>query len=114
MAKYFNTAFSLSMVKSPCDLHVDELSEAEATEWLGQSDVNNVANPNHANTLAAVSQRLDVDVRGAAGGRVLLSSGDQILVAQVSFPPSVPRETTEYTDEQLDLGRFSFVLVNVS
>lgn len=111
--RFFNTAFSLSMVTYPCTMQVVELSKTEATVWLGQSGVKNVANPGHANTLAAVSQRLGVDVRSSAGGRVSLASGDQCLVAQVSFPPSVPRETTEYTDEQLALGKFSFLLVTV-
>lgn len=113
MAKYFNTAFSLSMVAAPFQISGRELTEAEAAEWLRQPDVQNIANPSHANTLAAVSQKLEVDVRGASGGRVTLSPSDQLLVAQVSFPPTVPRETVEYTDEQLALGRFSFVLVTV-
>ena len=114
MNRFFNTAFSLSMVSAPFALTGKELTPEEAAQWLRESDVNNVANPSHANTLAAVSQRLSVDVRNAAGGRVVLTSGDQLLVAQVSFPPTVPRETTEYTDEQLALGRFSFVLVEIA
>ncbi len=112
--KFFNTAFSLSMVKAPFALSGTELDPKTAAKWLRSGDVNNVANPTHANTLSAVSQRLDVDVRSAAGGRVELKSGDQLLVAQVSFPPTVPRETTEYSDEQLALGKFSFVLVEIA
>lgn len=111
--RYFNTAFSLSMVTAPADLHVEQVAEAEAAAWLG-GEVKNVANPGHANTLAALSQRLGVDVRGAMGGRVVLSASDEILVGQVIFPPDVPRETTEYSDEQLAKGRFSFVLVTIT
>lgn len=114
MASYFNTAFSLSMLASDCALRVQKgISESAAAVWLRQSDVKNVANPNHGNTLDAVSKRLGVDVRSASGGRVVLSQGDQVLVAQVSFPPDVPRETKEYTDEQVARGRFSFDLVTV-
>jgi hypothetical protein len=112
MAKYFNTAFSLSMVVPPFVISGSELTPAEASKWLNQ-EIQNVANPNHANTLDAVSKKLGTGVRDAKGGRVVLSSGDECLVAQVSFPPSVPRETKEYTDEQVALGKFSFVLVKI-
>ncbi len=113
MAKFFNTAFSLSMVVPPFTMTGSELTPDEASKWLKQ-DVQNVANPTHANTLDAVSKKLGVDVLDAKGGRVVLNSGDECLVAQVTFPPSVPRETKEYTDEQVALGKFSFVLVKVS
>ena len=113
MAKYFNTAFSLSMVVPPFSMSGSELTPAEAAEWLNQ-EIQNVANPNHANSLDAVSKKLGADVRDAKGGRVVLNSGDECLVAQVFFPPSVPRETQEYTDEQVALGKFSFVLVKIS
>ncbi|MBI2595425.1 hypothetical protein HYW46_01675 [Candidatus Daviesbacteria bacterium] len=112
--RFFNTAFSLSMVVPPFSLKGGELTAEQVGQWLREGDVQNVANPSHANTLAAVSQRLGVDVRNAAGGRVVLNPGDQVLVAQVTFPPSVPRETTEYSDEQLALGKFSFVLVEIA
>lgn len=114
MNRYFNTAFSLSMVSAPFALSGTELNPETAAKWLQEDDVSNVANPSHENTLSALTQKLGVDVTNAAGGRVTLNSGDQVLVAQVSFPPSVPRETTEYSDEQLALGRFSFVLVEIA
>ena len=85
MAKYFNTAFSLSMVVPPFSMSGSELTPAEAAKWLNQ-EIQNVANPNHANTLDAVSKKLGADVRDAKGGRVVLNSGDECLVAQVSFP----------------------------
>lgn len=115
MARYFNTAFSLSMVGAPFTLEGRELTPPQAKVWLEVfDDIQNVANPSHANTLDAVSKKLGIDVRDAKGGRVKLDKGDQALIAQVSFPPTVPRETKEYTDEQIALGTFSFVLVTVS
>lgn len=112
--KLFNTAFSLSMVVPPFGMEGIELTPAEAAEWLRQEGVVNAANPTHANTLDAVSKKVGVDMRAAKGGRVVLGKGDGCLVAQVVFPPSVPRETKEYTDEQVALGTFSFILVIVS
>lgn len=114
MAKYFNTAYSLSMHKFPFQTNGVELSAAEAAAWLQDGDVSNVANPNHANTLAALTQKLGLSVMDAKGGRVVLEPGDQLLVGQVSFPADVPRETMEYSDEQLAKGRFSFGLISVS
>lgn len=114
--RFFNTAYSLSMHSTfPVQLDMVELSAEDAAKWLAEGNVNNVANPTHANTLDAVSKKLNVDVKSTAkGGRVILTSGDHMLVAQVTFPPSVPRETKEYTDEQVALGKFTFVLVTVS
>ncbi len=114
MAKYFNTAFSLSMVTPPVRLDVQPMTEEIAAAELATEDVANVANPGHANTLAALSQRTGVNLRDAKGGRITLKPGDVVIVGQVRFPSSVPRETTEYTDEQLALGTFSFMKVTVS
>lgn len=113
MAKYFNTAFSLSMVCPPFTITGRELTLAEAAEWLQSGYVVNVANPTHANTLDAVSRKLGVDVRNGSGDRVVLGSESECLVAQVFFPSSVPRETKEYSEEHIALGRFSFVLLKV-
>lgn len=112
MTKYFNTAFSLSMVPFPFHADGEQLTAEKAAEFLA-GNVANVANPSHANTLDAVTKKLGVDVRNAKGGRVKLMKGDQILVAQVTFPPSVPRETKEYTDEQVAQGVFEFDLVTI-
>lgn len=112
--RFFNTAFSLSMVTPPCTMQVVEITETEAAAFVAAEGVANVANPQHANTLQALSKRLGVDVSGAQGGRVALEPGDEVVVGQVSFPPSVPRETREYTDEQVASGKFSFLKVTVS
>lgn len=111
---YFNTAFSLAMVTPPTRLEVEPMTEDQARDVLSQSNVKNVANPGHANTLAALSQKLDTDLRDAKGGRIALEEGDVVIVGQVRFPPSVPRETTEYSDEQLALGTFEFLKVTIS
>jgi hypothetical protein len=111
---YFNTAFSLSMVKAPFRIVGNEFTIEQVQYWLRKDgNVINVANPTHANTLNAISQKIGIDVRDAKGGRVLMKRRDTCLVAQVSFPPEVPRETKEYTDEQIALGTFSFILVEV-
>lgn len=83
------------------------LSAQEATEFFS-SDFENVANPSHANTLDAVSKRLEINVRDAKGGRVFLNSGDQCLVAEIS---GVPRVTREFTDEEIVAATFRFRLL---
>jgi hypothetical protein len=114
MTQYFNTAFSLSMMEEHFLIEGVSTTDSEARKFLKNAGVVNVANPNHANTLAAVSQKLGVDVlTDATGGRVNLTAGDEMLVAQVVFPLDVPRDTTEYTNEQLAQGKFSFVIVYV-
>lgn len=111
---YFNTAFSLSMIESSATLRIFHVSACMAKTLLKAGLTCNVANPNHANTLCAVSALLGIDVStNATGSRVTLESGDSMLVAQVVFPQSIPRETTEYTQEMLDKGKFTFQLVRV-
>ena len=108
---YFNTAFSLAMLAQlPANLSVEEVSIDYALELLDEGFVN-AANPNHANTLDAVSRILDFDVRDGSGSRVELYPGDCCLVAQVVFPPEVPRNTAEYTDEQLNMAEISLIMV---
>ncbi len=108
MTNYFNTTLGLSMLPDG-DVSVKTLSEAKTKEFLSR-EVENIANPNHANTLDAVSRRLGIDVRGAKGGRVTLASTDFCLVAEIG---NVPRETREFTDEEIDKAIFKFRLVEV-
>lgn len=108
MARYFNTTLGLSMLPDG-DFSVRTLTSEEAASWLCQ-EFNNVANPSHGNTLDAVSRHLGIDVRDAKGGRVALESGDECLVVQIS---GVPRETREFTDEEIEAATFTFRVVKV-
>ncbi len=90
-------------------MEIRTLSENEASKWLS-SGFENAANPMHSNSLQAISQKLNFDVRDAKGGRVSLESGDQCLVAQIS---GIPRETREFSDEEISSAVFIFRLVTV-
>src|SRR3989344_3299513 len=90
---YFNTTLGISMIPDG-EMTVRTVSPEQAAEDLRGDEVENVANPGHANTLDAVSRRLGVDVRAAKGGRVRLEAGDSCLVAEIS---GVPRGTREFT-----------------
>jgi hypothetical protein len=106
MATFFNTTFAPSMVKDG-NVNFRTMTVSEAAQLLS-SEFENVANPMHSNTLQAVTQLLNADVTQAKGGRVLLAQGDQVLVAQVS---NIPRETREFSDEEIAAAKFDFRLV---
>ena len=89
---------------------VRTVSDSEAGEFLGAGGVANVANPTHGNSLDAISRKLGVDVRVAKGGRISLVAGDECLVAQIS---NIPRETREFSDEEIASARFEFRIVSV-
>jgi hypothetical protein len=108
MARYFNTTLGLSMLPDG-DFAVETLSESRAAEFLN-GGVENVANPQHANSLQAITQKLGVDVRESKGGRVFLKSGDECLVAEIG---NIPRETREFSDEEISAATFKFRLVVV-
>lgn len=106
MTKYFNTTFAPSMVTDGVVIF-RTITIEEAKEFLRES-CENIANPTHSNSLQAISQLLTVDVRNAKGGKVTLKVGDTVLVAQVS---GLPRETREFTDEEIKAAEFEFRLV---
>lgn len=108
MKKFFNTTLGLSMLADG-KVSITTINQEQAVAWLN-GGYENVANPSHGNSLQAITQKLGVDVRDAKGGRVSLATGDECLVAQIS---GIPRETREFTDEEIAAARFDFRLVRV-
>lgn len=108
VGRYFNTTLGLSMLPDG-SVSVRTLSAKEAREWL-DTPFTNAANPTHGNSLQAITQKVGVDVRDAKGGRVALRPGDQCLVAQIT---GIPRETREFTNEEIAAAAFEFRLVTV-
>ena len=108
MKRYFNTTLGISMLPDG-DLSVETVTEEAAAQYL-LGEIENVANPQHSNSLQAITQKLGVDVRNAKGGRVFLASGDSCLVAEIG---GIPRETREFSDEEIAAAKFTFRLVIV-
>jgi hypothetical protein len=106
--KFFNTALGLSMLRDG-DVNIRTFALEEAIEWF-DSNFTNAANPNHSNSLQALTQKTGVNLTEAEGGRILLESGDECLVAQIS---NIPRETREFTDEEIAAATFIFRLITV-
>jgi len=106
--RFFNTTLGLSMLPDG-DMSVTTITNEKAAEFLREG-CQNVANPNHSNSLQAITQAIGVDVRNAQGGRVKLNQGDICLVAEIS---GIPRETREFTDEEIKAAKFNFRLVEV-
>ncbi len=104
--KFFNTALGISML-SDGEFTIETLLDEEAAKYL-TGEIENVANPMHANSLQAINQKLGVDVLDAKGGRVFLGTGDECLIAQVT---GIPRETREYSDEEIAKAEFVFRLI---
>ena len=103
---YFNTALAAAMLPDG-KMEIETLTDEKRVQGL-LGECHNVANPNHWNTLRAISKKLGVDVETTAkGGRIELRPGDQVLVAQINgLPPT--RETREYTEEEVAKCTFSF------
>jgi len=109
MAKYFNTTLGSSMLPDGM-IEIVTIAEDVAANYLLDPEVVNAANPSHANTLDAMSRRLGVDVRSAKGGRVSLEAGDSCLIVEIG---NIPRETREFTDEEVAKATLMFRLVAV-
>lgn len=109
MKRHFNTTLGLSMLPDG-NISVETVTDEVAIQYLISEGVENVANPQHSNSLQAITQKLGVDVRNAKGGRVFLASGDSCLVAEIG---GIPRETREFSDEEIAAAKFIFRLVIV-
>jgi len=109
MNRFFNTTLGISMLPDG-QFKLKTLTIKEVKNWLQNNNFQNVANPNHANSLDAISRKISVDVRNAEGRRVSLSVGDECLVAQIS---GIPRETREFTDKEIKAATFTFRLVKI-
>lgn len=106
--RFFNTTLGISMLADG-QIAIETLNENQVTKWF-EINFENVANPSHSNSLQAITQKIGVDVRNAKGGRISLESGDECLVAQIG---GIPRETREFTDEEIEAATFTFRLVRV-
>lgn len=93
------------------EISVRTLTDSEAAEWLRSGEYLNAANPSHGNSLQAITQKLGVDIRNAQGGRIVLTAGDECLVAQIT---GIPRETREFTDDEIAAARFEFRAVKAN
>ena len=110
--KYFNTTFGLSMAPDG-KLSVNTIDTAAAAAFLRQEGVINAANPMHANSLQAITQIAGVDLHlpmDAKAPRVYLESGDEVLVAEIS---GIPRETREFSEEEIAAAKFRFRVVKI-
>lgn len=103
MATYLNNALASSMLPDGVGIvrdHTRTLTVEEAREWLSLPDgFIHAGNPQHANTWHAVAKRLDIPAAGKPkGGKIILQPWDTLIVAEIS---GLPRETREFTDEEI-------------
>jgi hypothetical protein len=113
MTLYLNTTQAPSMIPDGMT-QFNTITPQQAAELLLEGFFN-VSNPTHANTLIAVSQLLSspdqdlfADIRNAQGGHVTLAQGDQLIAVQVG---NLPRETREFSDEEISNATFTFRLI---
>ncbi len=114
MTTVVNNAISDSMfalLKGEALLARRPLTPVEARSII-DAGVETAFNPSHANTALAVERKTGVRIPLAGKpARVSLGVGDRLLV--VSFVGSLPRETREFTDDELDGVNFVFSLWTV-
>jgi hypothetical protein len=114
MTTIVNNAIADSMfagLKGDTLLARKPLTPDEAREII-ETGVETAFNPSHANTARAVERKTGVRIPLARKPeRVLLGIGDRLLV--VTPVGSLPRETREFTDDELDRVNFMFSLWTV-
>jgi hypothetical protein len=82
---------------------------AQEARAIIETGVETAFNPSHANTARAVERKTGVRIPLAGKpARVTLGVGDRLLV--VTLAGALPRETREFTDDELDGVNFVFSL----
>jgi hypothetical protein len=85
----------------------------EETQAVIETGVETAFNPGHANTARAVERKTGVTIPIAEkAARIALGVGDRLLI--VSIIGSLPRETREFTDEEIGRVEFKFALWTVA
>jgi hypothetical protein len=114
MTTIVNNAIADSMftgLKAETLLARRPLTTAEARSII-EAGVETAFNPSHANTARAVERKTGVQIPMAVKPtRVALGIGDRLLV--VTIVGTLPRETREFTDDELDSVNFAFSLWSV-
>ncbi len=106
---YLNNSLSSSMLPDGA-FTVETLSPEKAAEVLA-SEFTHCGNPDHWPTWNAVAVRLNSEkAKEAKGGRVALKSGDSVIVTEIG---GLPRETREFTPEEIAKANFKFRLVSM-
>ncbi len=109
MTKFFNTALASNMLPNAA-FEVSDLTDEQVVAWMN-AGFENRANPSHGNTLRALNLRFPgLDFAQAKGGKIQLEIGDECLVAEIE---GLPRETREFTDEEVAKATFKMRLYRV-
>ena len=111
MSRYINNAIADSMFDATETAQMIikmSITEAQAKEWLSRWDVWHGGNPSHKNTWDAAAKRLgDSRLANPKGGKLNMIHGDELLVVSLA---GLPRETREFTDEEVSKATMSFSL----
>lgn len=76
------------------------------------ADLRSAVNPSHGNTVAAVRRKLGITLPvPERAEKIQLQPGDTLLVVTVH---GLPRETREFSDEEIDRAEFSLALWTVA
>lgn len=92
-------------------VRLQTLTVEEAKNLLANSDFVHGGNPDHWPTWHAIAAAIGNEkLKEAKGGRLALKEGDKIFVAEVT---GLPRETREFTPEEIAKAKFRLRLATV-
>lgn len=104
---YIGLAFSAQMLSKKCLIAFDPI----AIETICVDGLVSCANPTHKVSLDALNSRYGINVPVAEKApKVSLETGDAIIVLQIA---GLPRETREFTAEEVAKASFSAVKFTV-
>ncbi|GIW59311.1 MAG: hypothetical protein KatS3mg087_0377 [Patescibacteria group bacterium] len=107
---FIGLAIADSMFPAECAVSRRQLTVEEVRD-LAQQAVS-CCNPTHANSLVALRTKHGVEVAvPEKAPRVSLGIGDSVIVMSVR---GLPRETREFTDEEISSATFAFGLWTVT
>lgn len=110
---FFGFALANGMFVGNCEIRRRVLDVEEAKRIIDQG-VESCLNRFHTATVDAMHQRFDIKVDiPETPLNVLLKTGDSILVMGIQGLPRLTGDRRHYTDEEVALATFEFVLYTI-
>jgi hypothetical protein len=109
---YISLSFSASMLSGSGSLDFQPIKLEDVKTFIYNSQYVSCVNPSHKTSLDALKVRYGIEIPiPEKATKVLLESGDTMVVLQIN---GLPRETREFTAEEVAKATFSAVMLSIN
>ena len=112
MKVYIGLAFSASMLTGKGNLDFQPINFDDIKTIVNTSKYESCVNPSHKASLDALKIRYGIEIPiPEKAPKIMLESGDTMIVLQIN---GLPRETREFTAEEVAKATFSAIMLSIN